>query len=105
MFKWLAEHIHQRCRYCDTTDHWKWICFKCHEETSTELVEALTLQLDVAVLNAGNPVLEKLVVMDDDECIGLVVPDRLSVIDDLGLIVPKSYREKLHAESTRVESQ
>jgi len=86
----------QRCRYCDTTDHWKWICFECHEETSTGLVEALTLQLDVAVLNAGNPkLIEKLAVMDGDECIGLVVPDTLEVIDDLGLIVPKSFREKL----------
>ena len=84
----------QRCRYCDK-DHWKWICFTCHEETSVEMVKALQLQLDVAVLNAGNPVLEKLVVMDGDECIGVVVPDTLKVIDDMGIIVPESYREKL----------
>ena len=105
MIKWLAERLQPRCRYCDEA-HWKWICFKCHEETSTELVEALTLQLDVAVLNAGNPeLIEKLAVMDGDECIGLVVPDSLEVIDNMGTIVPKSYREKLRAKHTRVESQ
>ena len=96
MIKWLAERLHQRCRYCDTANYWKWVCFKCHEEVSIEMMDALQLQLNVAVLNVGNPeLIEKLAVMDDDECIGLVVPDSLSVIDDLGLIVPNYYRETL----------
>ena len=95
MFKWLTERLQPRCRYCDEA-HWKWICFKCHEETSIELIDSLQLQLNVAVLNVGNPgLLARLAVMDGDECIGLVVPDTLKVINDLGIIIPKSHREKL----------
>ena len=95
MFKWLANRM-QRCRYCDKA-HWKWVCFPCHEETMTKAIQAFQLQMDVAVLNAGNPeLIEKLVVMDGDKCIGLVVPDSLSVIDDIGVIVPAYYREKLN---------
>jgi len=105
MFKWLAERLYQRCVYCDTIDYWKWICFQCHEETAVEMGKALRLQLDVAVLNTGNPILGELTVMDGDECIGVVVPDTLEAIDNMGIIIPKSYREKLRAESTRVESQ
>ena len=98
MIKWLAERLQPRCRFCDEA-HWKWVCVKCFREASTELVEALTLQLDVAVLNAGNPeLMAKLAVMDGDECIGLVVPDSLSMIDALGIIIPNSYREKLNAK-------
>jgi hypothetical protein len=67
--------------------------------------ETLQLQLDVALLNVGNPgLLARLTVMDGDECVGIVVPDTLKAIDDLGLIIPKYHREKLRAESTRVES-
>jgi len=96
MFKWLAERLHQRCRYCDTANYWKWVCFKCHEEASIEMMDALQLQLNVAVLNVGNPgLLARLTIMDGDEVVGIVVPDTLKMIDDLGLIVPKSFREKL----------
>jgi len=105
MFKWLAERLYQRCTYCNEV-HWKWVCFKCHKEAAAETIEALTLQLDIAVLNVGNPeLIEKLAVMDGDECIGLVVPDSLEVIDNMGIVIPESFREKLRAESTRVESQ
>jgi hypothetical protein len=102
MFKWfknwLAERIHQRCRYCDTADYWKWICYECHEKTVAERIRSLQLQLDVAVLNAGNPeLMEKLAVMDDDEVIGIVVPDILEAVDNLGIIIPAYYREKLDA--------
>lgn len=99
MFKWLTERLHQRCAHCDTTKYWKWVCFKCHEETSSELVEALTLQLNVAVLNVGNPeLMEKLTVMDGDEVIGIVVPDILEAVDNLGIIIPTYYREKLDGQ-------
>ena len=96
MFKWLAERLHQRCHYCDTANYWKWICFKCHSEVLVEYNAQRQLQLEVAVLNVGNPVLiEKLAVMDGDECVGLVVPDSLEVIDNMGITVPQYYREKL----------
>ena len=103
LWKFITDHVggvrhqfHQRCVHCDTTDYWKWVCFKCHEETSIELIDALQLQLNVAVLNMGNPgLLARLAVMDGDECIGLVVPDTLKVIDDMGILIPKSHREKL----------
>jgi hypothetical protein len=95
MIKWLAERLYQRCVHCDEV-HWKWICYPCHEEASIALIDALQLQLNVVVLNAGNPeLIAKLAVMDGDEVIGVVIPDTLKVIDDLGLIIPKSYREKL----------
>jgi len=106
MFKWLAELLYQRCIHCDSTQRWKWVCAPCNEELIHFRNKALQLQLDVAVLNVGNPgLLARLAVMDGDECVGIVVPDTLEVIADLGLIVPKSYREKLRAEHTRVESQ
>lgn len=99
MFKWLAERLYQRCIYCDEV-HWKWVCAPCHEEISFAFTKALELQLDVAVLNAGNPALiTKLTVMDGDKVIGIVVPDSLKVIDDLGLIVPQYYRETLDGRS------
>jgi hypothetical protein len=63
------------------------------------LVEALTLQLNVAVLNVGNPeLMEKLTVMDGDEVIGIVVPDILEAVDNLGIIIPTYYREKLDGQ-------
>lgn len=99
MFKWLTERLHQRCIHCDTTDHWKWVCAPCNEELIHSRNKSLQLQLDVAVLNAGNPVLETLTVIAGDEVIGIVVPDSLKVIDDLGLIVPAYYREILSERS------
>ena len=98
MIKWLAERLHQRCICCDTVNYWKWVCFKCHEETCVEAIDTLQLELDVVVLNVGNPgLIARLTVMDGDEVIGVVVPDSLGVIHDLGLIVPNYYKEKLRA--------
>ncbi len=97
MLKWWSEHSQPLCIHCEET-HYKWICPKCHEKIATQLTKALQLQLDVAVLNAGNPeLIAKLAVMDGDECVGLVVPDSLSVINDLGLIVPAYFKESLNA--------
>ncbi len=100
MIKWLAERLHQRCVHCDSVNRWKWVCAPCNEELIHFRNEALQLQLDVAVLNVGNPkLIAKLAVMDGDEVIGVVVPDSLGVIHDLGLIIPQYYREKLRGRT------
>jgi len=82
-----------RCRICDEPKPAKWICYDCIGKTLTDTHKTLHLQLDVLALNADNPeLLQKIIIWDRDEVLGVVVPDTLDGAKLLGMKLPSYYK-------------
>ena len=93
---WVAGffQFRYRCRHCDTIDNASWLCSECCEQIVELQTQSLRLQRDVVILNRlDESLLEKLIVMDDEEIIGVVVPDSEEALSRLGVIVPSCHKK------------